>query len=133
MDSIPWYEILETRHTVMDDDHRKLVELLNRLAAGVKKRKAAADCLKLLDEIIEHTKSHFELEQRLMAQHHYPSAGQHAAEHSMLINQAEDYRATLDLDAPGAHTALMHFAEVWLSFHILFSDKELAQFLAKRA
>jgi hemerythrin-like metal-binding protein len=132
MDSIPWYEALETRHDAMDDDHRRLVELLNQLADRISKRRGHGPCMSLLEEIIGHTKSHFALEQQLMADYRYPRMSRHAAEHAMLVKQAEDFRATFDPDAPGALTQLMHFAEVWLSFHILFSDKELAQFLAAR-
>ena len=64
-----------------------------------------------------------------MAQHRYPKAEQHAAEHAMLIRQALDYRKSFDADPAAAKSSLTHFADVWLAFHILFSDKELAAFL----
>ena len=82
---------------------------------------------------IEHAKAHFELEEQLMAQHHYPKSDQHKAEHAMLIDQALNYRATFAVDAVESPVAVAHFPEVWLAFHILFSDKDLADFLARSA
>ncbi|HEY5292575.1 MAG TPA: hypothetical protein VIJ43_09700 [Burkholderiales bacterium] len=51
----------------------------------------------------------------------------------MLISQARNYRATFNADATEPPLAAGRFPEVWLAFHILFSDKGLADFLARTA
>jgi hemerythrin-like metal-binding protein len=90
-------------------------------------------CAKVLGDIIQHTTMHFDLERQLMAQHRYPKTEQHTAEHATLIEQVLHYKATFDMDSSGSPIALARFPEVWLGFHILFSDKELANFLARTA
>ncbi len=133
MNWIAWDDTLETGHARMDAEHSKLAELFDLLRDAVERGAGMASCAAIIDDIIGHAKTHFELEQRLMAQHRYPKAEQHAAEHAMLIRQALDYRKSFDADSAAAKSTLMHFADVWLAFHILFSDKELAAFLdAKR-
>ncbi len=129
MDWIAWDDTLETGHARMDADHRKLAELFDLLRAAVEHGRGKASCAALIDDIIGHAKTHFEREQRLMAQYRYPKAEQHAAEHAMLIRQALDYRESFDVDSAAAKSTLLRFADVWLAFHILFSDKELAAFL----
>ena len=66
-----------------------------------------------------------------MTQFKYPKIEQHTAEHAMLLRQALDYAEKFDVDTVASKSELMRFAEVWLEFHILFSDKALAAFLAR--
>jgi hemerythrin len=133
MDWISWDHTLKTGHARMDADHKALVELFNLLPHAMEQHNAKAFCATVLDDIIEHTTLHFDLEWRLMAQHRYPKIAQHTAEHAMLLDQALQFKATFDLDSSGSRIALARFPEVWLGFHILFSDKELANFLAQAA
>ena len=131
MDWIAWDDTLDTGHASMDAEHKELAQLFNRLRDAVEGGEGKAACAKVLDAIIGHAQTHFELEQRWMAQHRYPKAEQHAAEHAMLLRQALDYRENFDVDNAAAKSTLMKFPEVWLAYHILFSDKELAAFLAR--
>ena len=131
MDWIGWDEALETGDAGMDADHKQLAGLFNRLRDALANGEEKIYCSAILDDIIRHTRTHFELEQGLMLQHRYPKAEQHAAEHAMLIRQALDFRNSFDADSAASRPAQMRFADVWLAFHILFSDKELAAFLAR--
>ncbi len=131
MDWISWDHTLKTGHAKMDADHKALAELFNLLPHALEQGKGKDFCVKVLDDVIRHATTHFDLERQLMAQHRYPKTAQHTAEHAMLIEQALHYKATFDVDASGSRIALARFPEVWLGFHILFSDKELANFLAR--
>lgn len=131
MDWIVWDDTLVTGHARMDSEHKQLAKLYNLLRDAVDSGKGRTACAQVFDDIIRHAETHFDLEQRLMAQHRYPKTQQHAAEHAMLISQARDYRQSFDVDSVASKSALMRFPEVWLAFHILFSDKELAAFLAR--
>jgi hemerythrin-like metal-binding protein len=129
MDGIAWDHSLETGHAGMDAEHRELADLFNQLRDAVQSGAGRPACARIFDKIITHTKSHFEHEQRMMALHRYPKFEQHAAEHAMLMRQARDCRENLDVDSAASRLDLMLFADVWLAFHILFSDKELARYL----
>ncbi len=131
MTSILWDHTLETGHPLIDADHRELARLFNLLPEAVEQARGKAFCGKLLDQIIEQARTHFQREQQLMVKHHYPKIEQHTAEHAMLLDQALNYRATFDPGAAESKIALTDFPEVWLGFHILFSDKDLARFLAQ--
>jgi hemerythrin len=133
MEWIPWDNVLATGHAALDGDHQRLVELFGQLTAGVKERKDKSVCAGLIENIIQHSKEHFEFEERLMVEHHYPKADQHAAEHARLIVQAIRFKAKFEAGAPGSHIDLIHFPEDWLTFHILAEDKALAEFLLARA
>jgi len=131
MQAVPWYGILETGHVAMDVDHRKLVDLFNLLGDSIKDCKGKDFCDSVLDNIIQDAKASFVLEETLMARHHYPKVNEHMVEHAAMIERALNYRISLDVNSAGAYMALVHFAEVWLCYHILFFDKELAGFFAR--
>ncbi len=130
IDVFAWHQVLSTGHAAMDLDHKKLADLLALLGEGLDKRIGGEFCHKLMEDLILAAKEHFDLEERTMAECRYPMKLQHAGEHAMLIGQLRDFLSTLDVDSSGAHAALVQFTEVWLSFHILFSDKKFADFLA---
>ncbi|TSA15211.1 MAG: hypothetical protein D4R74_06835 [Betaproteobacteria bacterium] len=132
MDWIAWDDSLDTGHAGMDAEHRQMAGLFNLLRDAVESGQGKAACTKVLDDIIQQTQTHFDVEQRLMQQHRYPKIMQHAAEHAMLLSQAQDFRDSFNIDTAASRTALKRFPEVWLAFHILFSDKSLAAFLARR-
>jgi hemerythrin len=129
MDWIAWDETLYTGHARMDADHKELAGLFNQLRDAVESGQGKAACARILDDIIGHAHKHFEHEQQMMMQLKYPKAEQHGAEHAMLLRQALDYRDNFDMNSAASRSELVTFPEVWLSFHILFSDKELAAFL----
>lgn len=133
MDWISWDQTLRTGHARMDADHEALAELFNLLPRAVEQGKGRDYCAIVLDDIIQHATMHFDLERQLMVQHHYPKTVQHTAEHAMLLEQALHYKAGFDIDSSESRIALAQFPDVWLGFHILFSDKELAKFLARTA
>jgi hemerythrin len=128
---ILWDDTLDTGHAPMDADHKELAKLFNLLREAAHGPNGKQSCGVVLDQIIEHARTHFQREQRLMAEHRYPKIQEHAAEHAMLLDQARDYRASLEDGTTGPQIALADFPDVWLAFHILFSDKDLARFLAR--
>jgi len=127
---IPWDDVLATGHADMDADHKVLIRLFNQLADSVRNRSGRAVSSDLLNDIIEHAKTHFAMEDRLMATHRYPKADQHVAEHAKLINRAVNFKTKFDVGSPGSHIDLIHFPEDWLTFHILGADKALSEFLS---
>jgi len=130
MDWIVWDHSLETGNAKMDADHRELAGLFDQLREAAEGGGGSAACSRVLDNIVEHTKAHFALEQRLMTQYQYPKTEQHAAEHTMLIRQALEFRERFNRDFAASKAEVIQFPDVWLTFHILFSDKDLAAFLA---
>jgi len=130
MNTLAFYEEVGTGNAMMDVDHKNLVDLFNLLANGIEDHMGRDFCRNIIEEIDRTTKAHFAKEQRLMAEVHYPMASQHAGEHAMLLGQLHDFMAEFVVDSSEARMALVRFAEVWLDFHILFSDKKFAEFLA---
>ena len=126
-----WDNTLVTGQAGLDGDHEEMARLFNLLRDTAEQRRDKESCSLVLAQIIEHASTHFELERQLMVQRRYPKIEQHDGEHIMLLAQAIEYKAAFDAGTVGPEIALTDFPDVWLSFHILFSDKDLARFLAE--
>ncbi len=127
---IKWDHTLELGHDAMDADHRQLVALVNQLAKGVVNNLGKETHDALIDDLFAHVRAHFGMEEQLMAACSYPYAEDHRAEHARLIKDALGYRAKFDSGAQPS-ISLLFFFDQWLSRHILSSDRELANFLAR--
>jgi len=126
-----WDKTLETGQALMDAEHEELARLFNLLRDTAEQRRDKESCSQVLEQIIGHAMTHFERELELMLKWQYPKIEQHKAEHAMLLAHAIGYKAAFDAGTVGPEIALNDFPDVWLSFHILFSDKDLARFLAQ--
>lgn len=113
----------------IDDDHKILVDLINKLHVSANGPFANAEVLKNLDELVEYTSWHFRHEERLMRAHNYPDMTSHMAQHEALILKATQTREqfiNLDDNVLNDLNALL---KNWLIHHIQNVDKKLANFL----
>jgi hemerythrin len=140
-------EFLEWRHEwtldigQMDEDHRILAEMLNRIAnsygyAHTRKRAEAgveppsqASLLALLDDFGRHVRKHFLREETFMRDISYPYLTSHKGEHDLLM--AEYAELMRKIQATGTEYLDPHTLKMlkdWLIGHVLESDRQLAAF-----
>ena len=113
----------------IDDQHRVLVNTLNRLCVAVSKHEGDKVITGVFDALISYTRIHFTLEERLMrhAKHEYLDA--HIKEHKKLVEQLNQlYKKHLLEDDP-IYYDLMEFLKSWLIEHIQGMDKQFGVYL----
>jgi hemerythrin len=130
MPLMEWNTSLSTGITVFDNDHKKLVALVNELYDAVSAGKGKDAMGKILDALIDYTKTHFAREEQYLTQHGYPDLAAHKKEHVGLTDQVLEvqrkYKAgstsTLSLE-------VLNFLKNWLIKHIQGTDKRYGPFL----
>jgi len=126
-----WSGRLSVGIEVIDDQHKKLVSIVNRLYDAMKRGKGNDILSGILSELIEYTNYHFTTEETLMRDNAYPGYQAHKSSHSMLVEKVMD----LDLDLKAGKFALsvqvFNFLKDWLVNHIQREDKKYAPFLTK--
>lgn len=130
MPLFPWDDKLKTNHPNIDSDHKKLVDLVNKLYDAMQAGKGKEACGQVLNELINYTKTHFAMEERLMAAHSYARTADHKAEHAKLIKEVSDFKAKFDAGSLTITASLLSFLRDWLVNHISKSDKALADSIA---
>mgnify|MGYP003382368393 FL=1 len=124
-----WDERLSTRHAGMASDHRKMVELINRLGESMAEDSSKFTRCAIFDEIIRHTRSHFDMEDRLMVGHRYPAVEEHRSEHASLLKKLLTHKQGIEESSKDFSATLLHFLDFWWSHHIQTMDEEMAEFI----
>ncbi len=127
-----WRESLSLDVKAIDDDHKQLITLLNRLhftvLAGDDKEAIGG----VLWELMQYTNRHFRREEMLMRLSGYPDYERHHRLHQALAQRVRQYYDTFT-STPSRLNAnkLYGFLTDWLVVHITKEDSKLAPYVAK--
>lgn len=126
----PWSANFETGIALVDQQHRQLVQLLNKLAGHLGHRASPVELDAVFHELAAYADYHFTAEEAVWA----PVFGDdawylaHLRGHQAFLQQALEIKAkeaTLPLDE--VVEELLRYLTHWLAFHILDSDKRMAK------
>ena len=126
---ITWNDNYSVKIKQFDDQHKKLIDMLNELHDAMKVGKGKEVLEKILAGLIQYTGTHFANEERLMKLHNYPGYEQHKKEHNLLALQVNDVQTQYREGNAVLSQAVMTFLKDWLQNHIQGSDKNYAPFL----
>jgi hemerythrin len=128
---ITWSNMLSTGVSEQDNQHKKLIDLINQLNDAMLAGHGADVQGKVLSELVNYTVSHFGYEEKLMAQHNYADTAAHKAEHAKFVQTAGDLKKKFDSGNAKITTDIMSFLRDWLTSHIMKTDKRFGQALNK--
>lgn len=135
MDIFPWNENFEIGIQAIDDQHRGLVALLNRLADGVAASSSPEHLARIIDELAAYADDHFATEEAIWHKHlaNDPAALAHNDIHQSFRDEVVRLRgALMDCTAQDVAERTLEFLARWLASHILESDRYMACALQAR-
>jgi len=110
----------------LDDDHKKLIEIINQLEADAGSASTLEGVQRALVALRRYAEYHFGREQEVMASCGYPALESHIEEHHDFIQKirgvSADYEANPKKVAKQVHEELVDFLKTWLTHHILIED-----------
>ena len=115
---------------VLDDEHRQLLGIMNRLLTACHTSSGSQDIDGLVAELVDYTQAHFRSEEALMARKEYDRFERHKTEHDNLLSTLQVMLRPVPTKVGydiGDET--FGFLRTWLVEHILGEDKRLAAFL----
>ncbi len=118
-----WQPVLETGISEIDQQHQRLVAMINSLHDAMSKGQGQDVLSGLVQEMIEYTQVHFSTEEKLMEQYRYPQTMEHKNLHMKFVDQVVQFKQKLDAGQPIATSEVMGFLKDWLFQHIAKSDK----------
>ena len=127
---ISWNEEMNVGVAAVDDDHQKMVGLINQLYDGMQEGRDRESISVLLDHLVECCQNHFAAEDALLEKADYLDAAIHAREHKETAAWAaktrEQFRdGTISTISP----EMLVYIKDWLFDHILDSDKLFGPYL----
>lgn len=126
-----WTDDFNTGLAAVDEQHRRLVDMLNELDEARTIGSDGQVVLDLLDRLVDYTRYHFGTEEELMRSPTFDRDEQkrHCAEHAGFVNKVADVRSQAQTDLSVIGDDLVAFLVTWLSRHILGTDKQMAALL----
>jgi len=127
---LAWSEKYSVNVKGIDDQHKKLIGLLNQLDEAMRQGKGRQALDKILKELIQYTRTHFADEERLMKTHGYPEYEWHKAKHDRMTQKVLDIQREYQEGKITITLDVMKFLENWIDKHILGTDKQYSPFLS---
>lgn len=125
---IEWSERYEVGIAAIDGQHREMVDIANRLLAGLRAGRDRDELVETLRELVRATEHNIATEERLMQEHGLAPA-HHAEEHRRLLEAIRHFDLRLD---PGGLAESARFLHEWLLGHIDEDDRPFAELLRSR-
>ena len=130
MPLMTWQDSMSVGVKLLDDDHKKLIGMVNELHDGILEGRRKEALGHVLDELVKYTKIHFMHEEDMFSKTKYPAGAAHKKEHDDLVQKAADLQARFKT-GPTSMLSLevMGFLKSWLNHHIGGSDKAYTKHL----
>jgi len=129
MSLINWSDNLSVNIKGLDNQHKKLVNMINELHDAMKQGKSSTVLTKILFEMVAYTKIHFKSEEELFEKYNYPEKIKHKKEHDMFVQKVNEFMNEYKSGKTNLSFELMNFLTKWLTNHIQVSDKAYSSFL----
>ena len=129
---VEWSDDLASGVRILDGQHKLLTDLLNKLNSAVIENRSSATLATALEDLIDGTKKHFALEERLMVAVSYTGKVRHKEEHDALIERVVNVQLQIVEGRATINTALVAFFREWLTQHIREADARLGSYLRRK-
>ena len=130
LEIFPWNDNFECGIEIIDQQHKRLVELLNSLVSHIAFQSEAPTLDKILESITEYVQFHFTTEEAIWRDHfeddvwatwHHQSHGDFIGEVARISHEKSSKSHDEML------LGIVRFLTHWLAHHILDSDKRMAK------
>ncbi len=129
---VQWTEALSVRIPSIDQQHHRLVDLLNALHQAMVQAKPREAVGAVLEELVAYTDSHFAYEEGLLDTHAYPELAKHKELHVKLVGQILEFQRQFNGGERNLDVEIFHFLKDWLVNHIMGVDRRYSTFLSSR-
>jgi len=122
-------ETMATGHEIVDDQHRKLIDMVNQLEEAVEQGRGREGVDRLLNFLGDYAAKHFSMEEKLMTSTHCPAAEKNREAHKAMFETYKKWRANYDQHGfdPKLIIELKDILSDWLVQHICKIDCTLRE------
>ncbi|MFA6850141.1 MAG: bacteriohemerythrin [Selenomonadaceae bacterium] len=127
---ITWNDNFSVGIPKFDEEHKKLISIINDLHAAMKKGRGKATMEELLVDLTHYVNTHFSHEETVMTKYNYPDYEKHKKIHADFNAKIIECKDLYDKNRLPANQLLTVLRD-WLTKHICDTDREYGPFLGK--
>ncbi len=120
---ITWSDALSVQVREIDDQHKRLVQLINSLHDAMKAGQGKEALEKTLQELANYAVYHFRTEENYMQQFSYAGYASHKLKHDAFVKKVTAFQADYVAGKLGLSIELMNFLRDWVTTHIRETDR----------
>ncbi len=121
---VAWKADFSTSVGEMDSQHKKLLDLINKFYAAMKRGEGASATSGILKELLQYTEFHFAEEEEMLEKVNYSELGAQRKAHVAFVNKVKEGMRRWESGDVSVTPELMHLLANWLPQHILKMDKQ---------
>jgi hemerythrin len=119
-----WENKYATGIESIDNDHRKLVELIDQLYTAMSQGRAKEVLQDIISGLVDYSKFHFNREETFMKSVGFIDFDDHKSTHDAFINKVKDFQQKLEHGKTNISIEVITFLRDWLLVHILNVDQK---------
>ncbi len=125
---VTWSKDLEFGVPHIDDEHRRLMDLVNRVYAAVKSEQDGKILTAAFEELRRYASQHFREEEEHMARIGFPGADVHRREHQVFIARLDGLAESFRTNKGAGGIDVISLLGSWWQNHIRNSDAAVARY-----
>ncbi len=131
---IEWSDSLSTGHSIIDSQHKELINRVNMLLRAMSVGKGRSELDNTVKFIEEYVAEHFSTEEKLMDAYGYKDSPSHKAEHKKLVDDFTAQKEKFSTEGTNSLEVIKTYNRLteWVKNHIMTTDMKLAEFLKKK-
>jgi hemerythrin len=122
-----WDDAYSVQVKEMDDQHKRLFEIMAKLHTAMTEGKSNTIMAGVLDELHDYTLEHFTKEEKHLASFGYPGLSEQKKQHAIFVAKIKEYQEKMKDQKFGLSIELMNFLKDWLVNHIKAVDSKYAE------
>jgi hemerythrin-like metal-binding protein len=119
-----WDEKFSVQIAEIDEQHKKLFDLLNELYNAFACKKHQTEIKGIIEKLVDYTNFHFTHEEKYFRRFNYEDSKSHVEEHHSFINTIKQYQNDAIQNPVMLTYKTMTFLQNWITNHILVNDKK---------
>jgi hemerythrin-like metal-binding protein len=132
MQLIEWNDKMSVRVEEIDEQHKKLINMISELGEAIETNKEQYFLGILLGNLMDYAVVHFNTEEGYFREFSYPDAQLHKKEHKSFVRKVAGFKKRFDKQEAGLSAEIMDFLSSWLKQHVLETDMQYADFFNEK-
>ncbi len=127
-----WNETLSVKIKTIDDQHKRLIDLINDFYDCINNRSNNESISRLINGMKNYAMMHFVKEESLMKQYKYNDYELHKKEHDEFIMKVVDFEEKFNSNRLIVSLEITRFLKDWIKKHIQGTDMLYSDFFIKK-
>jgi hemerythrin len=129
---ISWDDCYSVNIKQIDEEHKKLVGMINELHEAMQVGKGKEMLSTILDRMINYVGTHFSNEEKYMEKFSYPDYDVHKKEHNDFVKKTVEFQQNFNDGKMGLSIEIMFFLKEWTLNHIKGTDQKYTSFFNEK-